>query len=74
MTDQELRENIKNNLILLRISRNLTQAEIANLAGVKPPTVASWEQGRSLPNHQTLYRLSIYYGVSLEFLFEHKKR
>ena len=73
MTDQELRDNIKNNLISLRISRNLTQAEIADLVDVKSPTVASWEQGRSLPNLQTLYRLSAYYGVLLEYFYEHGK-
>lgn len=71
-TDEELRHNIRQNLIDLRKARGLTQTDIANLTGKKSPTVASWEQGISLPDLPTLYRLSIYYNVSLEYFYKRR--
>lgn len=70
MTDEELRENIKNNLLALRKERGLTQVDISILTGKASPTVASWEQGKSLPDLATLYKLAKYYGKSLEYLYE----
>lgn len=73
LTDDELRENIKNNLIELRKLHGLTQTDVAIITDKKSPTIASWEQGISLPDLQTLYRLSLYYRKSLEWFYEHRK-
>lgn len=69
MTDEMLRENIRKNLIYLRIINGLTQTDVAEIVGKKKTTVATWEQGKSLPDLQTLYRLSIYYGKELEYFY-----
>lgn len=71
MLDTEiLRSNIRENLIDLRISHKLTQEDVGNVVDKKFTTVASWEQGKSLPDLQTLYRLSLYYKKSMEYFYE----
>ena len=73
-TDEELRANIKNNLIECRKEKGLSQLELANIIDSKPTTVASWEQGLSLPSVQMLYRLAKYYEKTLEYMYEKEDR
>lgn len=71
MTDrEELRENIRKNLIALRKIKGASQADIAMYTDKKNTTVASWEQGISLPDITTLYRLSEYYNVMMEYFMQ----
>ena len=69
MSDYEVRAIIRNRLIECRIEANLTQKEVGDIVGKKPTTVASWEQGMSLPDIETLYNLTKYYGKSLKYMF-----
>jgi transcriptional regulator with XRE-family HTH domain len=69
MTNDELRNNIKVNLINLRKKKDVTQVKIAELMNKSSNAVASWEQGLSLPDVTTLYKLSKYYGVSMEYFY-----
>lgn len=73
MTKEEMRENIKNNLIDLRVEHNLTQSKLAQIIEKSPNAVASWEQGLSLPDVTTLYRLALYYGVIMEYFYKNNK-
>lgn len=66
----ELRDIIKANLIDLRTKKNLTQSKLAKLVGKSANAVASWEQGLSLPDITTLYNLSKFYGVKMEYFYE----
>lgn len=68
-TDEELRTNIRNSLIECRKEKGLSQLELARLIDSKPTTVASWEQGLSLPSIQMLYRLAKYYEKTLEYMY-----
>ena len=68
-TDEEIRNGIKNALIAAREEKGLTQLQLAKIIGKTPTAVASWEQGLSLPNLQTLYRLADYYGKTLDYMF-----
>lgn len=52
----------------LRISRNLTQGELANKLSVSQRTVASWEVGRTEPSIGTLLQMADFFGVSIDFL------
>ena len=72
MTEQDakLREMIRKRLIQCRTDNQLTQTDVARVAGKSKNAVASWEQGLSLPDIYTLYRLSKYYKVSMEYLYE----
>ena len=72
MTDIEIRTNIMNALIECRKEKALTQEQVASAFEVKPTTVASWEQGKSLPNIQTLYRLATYYHKTIGYMYGEK--
>lgn len=66
----KLRENIRKNLINLRKKKGLTQGDIADEIGKTKTGVASWEQGLSLPDTTTLYLLSKFYKVPMEYFYE----
>ena len=70
MTEQDakLREMIRNRLIQCRTENPLTQSDVARVAGKSKNAVASWEQGLSLPDIMTLYRLTVYYEKTLEYM------
>lgn len=52
----------------LRVSRNLTQEELAKLAKVKRSTVAMWEIGKSKPRADMLLKLSKILQCSIDDL------
>lgn len=66
---EELRGIIQHNLIILRIRNNLTQSKIAKIVGKSNNAVASWEQGLSLPDITTLYKLAKFYNVEMEYFY-----
>ena len=70
MTKDEIREIIRTNLINLRTSYNLTQAELGKKVDKSKTAVASWEQGLSIPDATTLYELSKIYNVNLDYFYE----
>lgn len=67
--NEETREKIRNILIECRTQRELTQTEIGKVVGKSKNAVASWEQGLSLPDVVTLYRLAKYYGKSIDYMY-----
>jgi DNA-binding transcriptional regulator LsrR (DeoR family)/DNA-binding XRE family transcriptional regulator len=46
----------------------VTQRQLAQALGVKPQAYNSWEQGKTLPRLDHLWRLARYYRVSLDML------
>jgi len=72
MTDMEIRNNVMRVLIECRSEKGLTQAELAKAIGSKATTVASWEQGKSLPSIQMLYRLATYYNKTIAYMYGEK--
>lgn len=69
-TDEELRENIKISLINCRQGRELTQTEVGKLVGKSKNAVASWEQGLSLPDVTTLFKLSKLYKKPVDWFYK----
>ncbi len=69
MTDDEMREIIKNRLIKCRTDKGITQKELSDILGKSMNAIGSWEQGLSLPSITTLYRLSLYYEKTLEYFY-----
>ena len=67
--DSEIRVTIRNRLVELRKEHNLSQTDVANLLGKSKNAVGSWEQGLSLPDIETLYRLAKYYEKSLDYMY-----
>ena len=61
----------------LRLKRGITQSELARLCSVHQTAVSQWEKGRTLPDKQTLMKLSDIFGVSVDLLMgkdEHNSR
>jgi DNA-binding transcriptional regulator LsrR (DeoR family)/DNA-binding XRE family transcriptional regulator len=51
-----------------RRGEHVTQRQLALALGVKPQAYNSWEQGKTLPRLDHLWRLASYYRVSLDML------
>lgn len=71
--DTALRTNIRKNLIDLRIKHEMSQLDIAKITGKTRTAVASWEQGLSLPDLETLFLLSKYYHCTMDYFFENEE-
>ena len=52
----------------LRAEKGWTQREMANLLGVSPTTVASWEQEKNNPGLDTLVEIAHLFDVSVDYL------
>ena len=70
--DFEIRDRVTTILIECRKERALSQKELAAAIGSKETTVASWEQGKSLPSIDMLYRLAKYYGKTMDYMYGEK--
>lgn len=71
--DDKMREIIRNRLIECRREHNLSQIEVGRIVGKSKNAVGSWEQGLSLPDLITLYRLAKYYEKTLEYMYGEEK-
>lgn len=57
----------------LRLSKNLTQDQLAKLIYVSRSAVAKWEQNRGFPNIDALQRISKIFEVSIDGLLSDKE-
>lgn len=53
----------------LRENAGLSQSRFAEQFGVAQSTVGNWESGTREPNLETIKRIAIFFGVSLDYLF-----
>lgn len=67
------KEEIGRRLKQFREERGYTQTDIAIFLDSKKTTVASWEQGKSVPDIRTAYRLLAYYHLTLDALFRQEE-
>lgn len=49
-----------------------TQEELAKLLNLSQKTYSNYENGNSEPNIETLCKIADFYGVSLDYLCDHK--
>ena len=70
--DYEIRTKVMNALIECRKEKGMSQKQLAEVLNSKETTVASWEQGKSLPSIDMLYRLSKYYNKTIGFMYGEK--
>ena len=73
INDYEIRTKVMNALIECRKEKGLSQKQLAEIIDSKETTVASWEQGKSLPSIDMLYRLSKYYNKSIGYMYGEKE-
>lgn len=71
--DYVIRDNVRHILIECRKEKGISQEELARQINSKPSTVASWEQGKSLPSIDMLYRLSQYYKKTIAYMYGEKQ-
>lgn len=64
-----IRNKVRAALIECRTANGLTQTEAGKIVGKSKTTVASWEQGLSMPDAPTLYRLAKYYDKSIAYMY-----
>lgn len=57
--------DIGSQIKVLRKAHGYTQASLANVLGVKPTTVASWEQGRNKPLMDKVQKMSMIFNVPI---------
>ena len=52
----------------LRQDRNMLQQDLAEQLKVAKSTISGWEVGRNQPDYDILIELSIFFGVSVDYL------
>ncbi len=52
----------------LRLSRNISQQQLANDLNVSKQAVSKWEKGHSLPDIASVEMIAAYFGVSTDYL------
>ena len=67
--DEDLKKEIRERLIALRLENGLSQTEEGKLVGKSKTAVASWEQGLSMPDIVTLKRLAMYYNKTMNYMY-----
>ena len=67
--NKEMRDKIRRILIKLRTESGLTQSDVGSIVGKSPNAVASWEQGLSLPDAVTLYKLAKHYNKTMDYMY-----
>lgn len=67
--DVQIKDRIRRILINCRNEKQLTQTEVGKVVGKSKTAIASWEQGLSMPDAATLYRLSIYYKKPIAYMY-----
>ena len=61
---ESLGEKIKN----IRISNNLKQSELADILHISEKTISSWENNRTTPDLNMIYKISNYFKKSFYYL------
>lgn len=59
---------IADKIKLLREKRGITQSELAKRLGITRSGVNAWEMGISVPSTQYIVELSLFFGVSTDYL------
>ena len=66
--------NIGNRIRRLRFDHDeMTQEELANLAGCTRQTIIALEQGKYVPSIELAFKIARAFGVSLEEVFQYEE-
>ena len=66
--------NIRNRIRRLRFDHDeMTQEELANLAGCTRQTIIALEQGKYVPSIELAFKIARALGVSLEEVFQYEE-
>ena len=59
---------LKDNLILLRNCRGISQEEIASVIQISRQAYAKWERGETVPDIEKCDKIAQYYGITIDGL------
>lgn len=65
-------KNFAKNLKLERNQKNLTQKQVADAIGIKTQSYQAYEAGISTPTVENLLKISIFFNISIDEMFEIK--
>lgn len=65
-----IKEVIAKNLAIIRKKRNMTQLELSEKLNYSDKAISRWEKGESLPDVETLYKLSTVLDVPISAFYE----
>ncbi len=69
----KLRENIAENIVKLRVSANMTQAQLADKLNYSDKAVSKWERGESVPDIVILKQIADMFSVTVDWVItEHR--
>ena len=64
--------NISKKIVDLRADHDLTQSELAKIAGVTNKAISAWENGTREPKIKPIQKICAYFGIDLNsFIDEH---
>ncbi len=55
-------------LKMLRLEKELSQAQIAEVLGITQDSISLWENGKRFPDTQYVIKLADFFGVSTDYL------
>ncbi|MCM0598092.1 helix-turn-helix domain-containing protein [Periweissella fabalis] len=61
--------NIAVNLKNLRVSKDLSQRQLAEMLSINPSAISAWESGRNLPKYDHIEKLAAIYEIDVNRLF-----
>lgn len=65
---------IKENLKALRKQHNLSQQELAKIAGVSDKAISTWESGTRIPRMGAIQKMADYFGLQKSDIIEDNSR
>ena len=68
MTNEELKLITASNIINLRTSKKLTQAELGQILNYSDKTISKWERAEAIPDAFVLTQIANYFGVDVNYL------
>lgn len=63
-----------NRLKDLRVKKNVTQDDMAELLNIKRQTYSAYERGVSFPDVNALLKIAHFFGVSVDYLLENETK
>lgn len=70
MKEEEIRQNFANNLLALRKSRGLSQAQLAKELNYTDKAVSKWEKNETIPDIASLSAIAEYFDITVDDLIK----
>jgi putative transcriptional regulator len=62
---------MKNKIKVFRAMHDMTQEDLAQIAGVTRQTILAIEKGKYVPSLDLAFKIALYFGVTIEEVFQY---